>query len=81
MSSVRKSSRNSKTSDSPAQQSRITEFVNVKKRASLITGKQAAFKGVESETEGSCPGTPIRVKKTRVRGNCENWSFDALSFC
>lgn len=69
MSSVRKSSRNSKTSDSPtvtAQQSRITEFVNVKKRASLITGKQAAFKGGDSETESSCPGTPIRVKRKPV---------------
>lgn len=66
MSSLRKSSRISKEPESAgsplSQQSRITEFVNVKKRAILGgTGKQVLLEAA-SELD-SCPGTPVKIKR------------------
>lgn len=72
MSSLRKSSRISKENGgkgagSPvSQQSRITEYVNVKKRAILEGGpaKQVLLETEIQVSEAeSCPGTPVKIKR------------------
>lgn len=71
MTGVRKSNRiNSKGElvGNSMQQSRITEYVNVKKRANLATevGKQILLENKEAKEGVSFPGTPIKIKRKAV---------------